>query len=117
MIENDEALFTDHESRLARFARAMGHPARIRIVQLLLESEQPLKCGEIVERLPLAQSTVSQHLRGLVETGIVVMTSEIPVCYYTLDRSQLLGFCRNFQIAMGNPPPESETRNPGHPTP
>jgi ArsR family transcriptional regulator, arsenate/arsenite/antimonite-responsive transcriptional repressor len=66
---------------LARLAKALGHPARVRIVQLLLRRDSCM-CGDIVEHLPLAQSTVSQHLKVLKEAGIIYGQTEGPaVCY------------------------------------
>ncbi len=70
----------DHE--LAALARALGHPARVRIVRLLTESDN-CRCGDIVDELPLAQPTVSEHLRVLREAGI--LRSEAGgtcVCYH-----------------------------------
>lgn len=96
--------FSQHEENLAEFARSMSHPARIRIVTLFLEAKSELCCGEIVKRLPLAQSTVSQHLSELVKTGILTMRKDRQTSCYKLNADQLLNFCRSFQIAMGNPP-------------
>lgn len=65
----------------AKLAWALAHPARVRIVRLLL-SRTSCMCGEIVEEMPLAQSTVSQHLKILKETGLVQGEIDGPrVCY------------------------------------
>ena len=56
--------------RAARWGRALAHPARLTILTLLAERETCV-CGEIVDDLPLAQSTVSQHLRVLREEGLI----------------------------------------------
>ncbi len=64
----DPALDPDDE--LARLAAALGHPARVRILRFLLEREECF-AGAIVEHLPLAQSTVSQHLKVLREAGLI----------------------------------------------
>lgn len=67
--------------RLAQLAWAVAHPARVRIVRLLL-SRKTCVCGEIVDRLPLAQSTVSQHLKILKESGLIAGEVDGPkVCY------------------------------------
>lgn len=67
--------------RLAELAKALGHPARIAIVRLLLRRESCV-CGEIVDELPLAQSTVSQHLKQLKEAGVIRGEIDGPrVCY------------------------------------
>ena len=69
------------EEALATIAKALGHPARIHIVRLLLEKPSCIGC-DIVDEVGLAQSTVSEHLRILRDAGIVVGTIERPrVCY------------------------------------
>lgn len=66
---------------LARLARAVAHPARVRILRLLADRETCI-CGEIVAKLPLAQSTVSQHLKILKESGMIQGEIDGPkVCY------------------------------------
>lgn len=66
---------------LATLAWAIAHPARVRIVRLLM-SRSACVCGEIVEEMPLAQSTVSQHLKILKESGLVEGEVDGPrVCY------------------------------------
>lgn len=66
---------------LARLAWALAHPARVKIVQILLRRNTCV-CGEIVDELPLAQSTVSQHLKILKESGLVQGEVDGPkVCY------------------------------------
>lgn len=66
---------------LAGLAWALAHPARVRIVRLLLERSACV-CGEIVAELPLAQSTVSQHLKILKESGLIQGEIDGPsVCY------------------------------------
>lgn len=66
---------------LAQLAWAVAHPARVRIVRLLINREACV-CGEIVAELPLAQSTVSQHLRILRESGMIQGEIDGPkVCY------------------------------------
>ena len=69
------------DEELARLARGVAHPLRVRILQLLLERGQCV-CGDIVEELPRAQSTVSQHLKVLKESGLIRGEVEPPrVCY------------------------------------
>ena len=66
---------------LAELAWAVAHPARVRIVRLLL-SRKACVCGEIVDQLPLAQSTVSQHLKILKQSGLILGEVDGPkVCY------------------------------------
>ena len=66
---------------LARLAKALAHPARVAILRRLLEHGQCV-CGEIVSGLPLAQATVSQHLKVLKEAGLIQGEVDGPrVCY------------------------------------
>ena len=66
---------------LARLAKALGHPARVAIMRLLVRREGCV-CGEIVDELPFAQSTVSQHLKQLKEAGLIRGEVDGPrVCY------------------------------------
>ena len=70
-----------NDDELARMAKALGHPARVAIVRLLLEGGECV-CGGIVDRLPLAQATVSQHLKVLKEAGWISGEVDGPrVCY------------------------------------
>ena len=62
--------FTASQVRIAQLAKAIGHPARIAILQYLI-SCQSCVCGDIVDELPLAQATVSQHLKELKDAGII----------------------------------------------
>jgi len=72
---------TPRDVELARLAKALGHPARVAIVRLLL-SDGDCVCGAIVDRLPLAQATVSQHLKVLKDAGWITGTIDGPrVCY------------------------------------
>jgi ArsR family transcriptional regulator, arsenate/arsenite/antimonite-responsive transcriptional repressor len=78
----------DDDARLAALAKALGHPARVRIVRYLAGSDACM-CGQICDVVPLAPSTVSQHLKVLKQAGLI--TGEIDgtrVCY-SLDRAVL----------------------------
>ena len=70
MILNKTTEFKDKTKKLARYCKALSHPARIAILEKLAERETCI-CGELVEGLPLAQSTVSQHLKELKTAGII----------------------------------------------
>jgi DNA-binding transcriptional ArsR family regulator len=78
----------------ARFA-ALSHPARIAILRYLAEA-QCCCCKDVVGRVNLAQSTVSQHLRVLVEAGLVRFTPDRQRSLYALDRDDLAGFSASF---------------------
>ncbi len=73
---------------VARLAWAVAHPARVRIVRLLL-SRNTCVCGEIVDELPLAQSTVSQHLKILKESGLVQGEIDGPKVCYCINQAKL----------------------------
>lgn len=62
--------YSEEELLIAKFAKALSHPARVAIIRLLLQ-KQSCVCGDIVEDLPIAQSTVSQHLKELKESGLI----------------------------------------------
>jgi DNA-binding transcriptional ArsR family regulator len=75
-VEGPEA-----DEELANLAKALGHPARVQIMRLLVRREACI-CGDIVDELPLAQSTVSQHLKVLKEAGLIRGEIDGPrVCY------------------------------------
>lgn len=62
--------FSVSDNRIAKFAKALSHPARIAILKFLFK-KQSCFCGDIVEELPLSQSTVSQHLKELKEAKLI----------------------------------------------
>ncbi len=73
--------FSDADNRVARYAKAFAHPARIAILKLLL-NKQVCICGDIVDELPLSQSTVSQHLKELKASGLIRGDIEgVRICY------------------------------------
>lgn len=85
---------------LANLCRAMAHPARIKILRHLLR-ENRCVCGRIVEVLPLAQSTVSQHLKILKESGLVLGEVEGPSTCYCVDKNRL-AFVSKMMSALFN---------------
>ena len=73
--------FTDKQNNLAMLFKALGHPARIAIIDYLLKKQECV-CGDIVDELPLAQPTISLHLKALRDAGIIRGTVEgRAVCY------------------------------------
>src|SRR5512142_2577498 len=75
-IEGEQA-----DDELAALCKAVGHPARVQILRLLVRRDTCI-CGDIVDELPLAQSTVSQHLKVLKEAGLIRGEIDGPrVCY------------------------------------
>jgi ArsR family transcriptional regulator, arsenate/arsenite/antimonite-responsive transcriptional repressor len=79
--ENMEA--EQHNEQLARLCKALAHPARVQIVRYLSTLNTACLCGDIVNTLPLAQSTVSQHLKVLKDAGLILGEIDGPrTCYY-----------------------------------
>ena len=76
--------FSDRDLKIADFAKALSHPARVAILKVLAEKRECI-CGELVDDLPLAQSTVSQHLRALKEIGLIKRTIDGPRSRYCID--------------------------------
>ena len=73
--------FTDNQNELAVLAKALGHPARIAIIEYLLKVNTCI-CGDIVNELPLSQPTVSQHLKELKNAGLIKGNIEgNAICY------------------------------------
>ena len=91
LIASAEAASGDAGSRqlAARFA-ALSHPARIKILQHLARQESCC-CGDVVQKFDLAQSTVSQHLKILVEAGLVAFEPDRRRSRYRIDREALSG--------------------------
>jgi DNA-binding transcriptional ArsR family regulator len=78
----------DAEGDLAKLAKALGHPARVHILRLLLEKDTCV-AGELSDELPLAASTVSQHLKLLKESGLIKGEVDGPRRCYCVDRAVL----------------------------
>lgn len=87
------------DTELANVCKALGHPARIQILRHLLAEDRCI-CGRIVEIMPLAQSTVSQHLKILKNAGLVKGEIEGPKTCYCVDKDILarLGLTLNHLI-------------------
>lgn len=74
-------IYTEKQNRMATMLKALAHPARIAIIEYLINSRSCI-CGDLVEELGLAQATISQHLRELKTAGIIKGTVEgASVCY------------------------------------
>lgn len=78
--------YTAGQERIARYAKALGHPARIAILCFLARQEQ-CYFGDIHEELPIAKATVSQHLKELKEAGLIQGEVELPTVRYCIDRT------------------------------
>ena len=80
--------FTDKQNEIATLAKALGHPARIAIMEYLLKVDTCI-CGDIVNELPLAQPTVSQHLKELKNAGLIKGDIEGNTICYCIDEKAL----------------------------
>jgi len=76
--------FTKTQNDLAAVTKALGHPARVAILQFLIKNKSCF-CGDIVDELPLSQSTVSQHLKELKNAGLIKGNIEGPSVCYCID--------------------------------
>jgi len=79
--------FTEEQNQVANYAKALAHPARIAILQYLLK-KQTCICGDLVGELPLAQATVSQHLKELKAVGLIQGTVEGTSVCYCIDQNK-----------------------------
>jgi DNA-binding transcriptional ArsR family regulator len=84
MLHRKSIDYKEDEILLARYAKALGHPARIAILKFLA-SANTCFCGEIVEELPIAQATVSQHLKELKDAGLIQGSIQPPKVSYCID--------------------------------
>ena len=89
MSKSKTAEFSSSEVEIAEIAKALSHPARIKILKILAQ-ENVCMCGEIVDLLPLAQATVSQHLKELKKIGLIKGEVEGPKTCYCIDTEMAL---------------------------
>lgn len=87
--------FTQQEQDLAAFAKLLSHPARIAIMKVLAK-EKDCICGRIVEILPLAQATVSQHLKELKNAGLIKGTVDGPKSCYCINWEVMEQYLQEF---------------------
>ena len=80
--------FSQEQNEIATLAKALGHPARIAILEYLLSVDACI-CGDIVNELPLAQPTVSQHLKELKNAGLIKGSIEGNAICYCIDEKTL----------------------------
>lgn len=88
MATNKKDIFLADEQRQAQFAKALSHPARLAILKALASGTE-LICAKLVDQLPLAQSTVSQHLKELKDAGLITGTADGPRSCYFINWPQL----------------------------
>ena len=101
-------VFSAEENELAELAKALGHPARIAILKELAR-QNVCVCGQIVDVLPLAQSTVSQHLKELKAAGLIQGTVEGVKSCYCIDWAALARFRAQLDDLFTPPPDQNCT--------
>ncbi len=80
--------FTDNQNEISMLTKALGHPARIAIIEYLISVDSGI-CGDIVNVLPLAQPTVSQHLKELKNVGLIKGSIEGTAICYCIDEKSI----------------------------
>lgn len=105
--------FTDESVRLAKVARALAHPGRLRLLEAIA-ARRTCICGELVEVMPLAQSTVSRHLKELKEAGLVCGTVDGPRTCYCLDQAAVAAARRDFEGLFAALGTADGTKGQGH---
>ncbi|MEY4135433.1 MAG: hypothetical protein RL386_1783 [Bacteroidota bacterium] len=88
--------FTPRQNEIATLVKALGHPARVAIIDYLLQVDTCI-CGDIVNELPLAQPTVSQHLQVLKNAGLIKGNVEGTAICYCIDETAIAGVRDYFQ--------------------
>jgi ArsR family transcriptional regulator len=99
MAIHKKAAFGKKRQHLAMFGRAIAHPARISILKILAKVDN-CNCNELVQRLPLSQSTVSQHLKELKNCGLINGTAHKTSSIYSLNKIILKQFESEFKKMM-----------------
>ena len=84
-MEDNKKDYTVDQEQIARFAKALGHPARIAILDFLARRDT-CYFGDIHEELPIAKATVSQHLKELKDAGLIQWEIETPKVKYCINR-------------------------------
>lgn len=80
-----DKVITDKQEKMARYAKALGHPVRVYVLQLLL-NQSCCYSGDLSEELPIAKSTLSQHLKELKAAGLIQGETEAPKIKYCLNK-------------------------------
>jgi len=91
-VATEKKILSEENKKLSRFAKAMGHPIRLYVLELL-SNQSCCYSGDISESLPIAKSTLSQHLKELKEAGLIQGEIEAPKIKYCLNRE-------NWQLAQ-----------------
>jgi len=99
MAQSKKEEFSKADIELADFAKALSHPARIKILEILSKLDICM-CGDIVDHLPLSQSTVSQHLKELKRVGFIKGEVEGPKVCYCVNKKVLNHFVSIFELRI-----------------
>lgn len=91
--------FTEQQNELATLLKALAHPARIAIIEFLLKKDKCI-CGDIVDELPLAQATISQHLKELKNANLIKGTIEGTAICYCLNQEVFLVLNDKIQLII-----------------
>ncbi|WP_167612564.1 ArsR/SmtB family transcription factor [Maribellus sediminis] len=81
----DVKVFSDNQEKLARYAKALGHPVRVYVLELL-GKQSCCYSGDLSEELPIAKSTLSQHLKELKDAGLIQGEIEAPRVKYCINK-------------------------------
>ena len=92
--------FTEKQNQIATLAKALGHPARVAIMDYLIKVDACI-CGDIVNELPLAQPTVSQHLKELKNAGLIKGNIEGNAICYCIDEN-VLAILQNYFASISS---------------
>ncbi len=101
MTNNKTEQFNKNQKELASFGKVFSHPARIAIIQILVEKKE-IKTGNISDDLPIARTTVSQHLKILKEAGIINGTIDGLKIHYCLDNKKLNEIKEKYNVFLKN---------------
>ena len=105
MGTSKSGVFTAKQNQFANLAKAIGHPARVAIIDFLLKQESCI-CKDIVDELPLAQPTISQHLRELKKVGLIKGSIDGNTVCYCLDKKgfqELMNFSNTVIQKLSTP--------------
>ncbi|TGL50816.1 ArsR family transcriptional regulator [Leptospira wolffii] len=101
-------LFNKRQNKIASYAKALGHPARIAILESILKKKACV-CGDLVDELGLAQATISQHLKALKEVGILQGTIEGPSVCYCIDKKTWDDIGSYFSLLLSQAPEDGNS--------
>lgn len=111
MALNKKQEFRKNDISLSEFAKAISHPARVAILKEIAKSDMCI-CGEIVDVIPLAQSTVSQHLKELLKAKLIEGTIDGKKSCYCINWKSIQKFANEFNHFFNNAKMKAESIDP-----